>query len=155
MAPARSWSRSWSRVDFAPPEHRYATTVERSYLAKTLAVYHKWVSRTLVPYGVSAILRCLAVKGSGVRIPSAPPERQTLKPLLRQGFLRVWGRLQGEPWRVFSVESPRGVRESPQEYGVETLCGGLVDALEEVSVGVQGDLVYVAEVLRGDWRFDG
>ena len=33
--------------------------------------------------------RGLAVKGSGVRIPSAPPERQTLKPLLRQGFQRV------------------------------------------------------------------
>ncbi len=38
------------------------------------------------------------------------------------------------------VESPRGVRESPQEYGVEALGGSLVDALKEVPVGVQGDL---------------
>ena len=84
--------------------------------------------------------RGLAVKGSGVRIPSAPPERQTLKPLLRQGFQRVRGCLQAESGRVFPVASPRGVRESPQEYGVETLGGSLVDALEQVPVRVQGDL---------------
>ena len=74
--------------------------------------------------------RGLAVKGSGVRIPSAPPENEVLKLLLRQGFQRVWGCLQAESGRVFSVESPRGVRESPQEYGVETLGGSLVDALK-------------------------
>ena len=51
--------------------------------------------------------RELAVKGSGVRIPSAPPESQPLKPLLRQGFQRVWGCSQGESGRVLSVESPR------------------------------------------------
>ena len=94
-------------------------------------------------YGYGSLgmrFRGLAVKGSGVRIPSAPPERQTLKPLLRQGFRRVWGCSHAESGRVFPVESPRGVRESPQEYGVETLGGSLVDTLKQVPVGVQGDL---------------
>jgi len=35
--------------------------------------------------------RGLAVEGSGVRIPSAPRERETLKPQPWLGFRRVWG----------------------------------------------------------------
>jgi len=83
--------------------------------------------------------RGLAVKGSGVRIPSAPPERQPLKPLPRQGFRRAWRRLAGESGRVLAVESPRGIRERLQEDGAETLCGNLIGAFERVPVHVQSD----------------
>ena len=38
------------------------------------------------------------------------------------------------------AESPREVRGSPQERGVETVCGSLIETLEKVAVGVQSDL---------------
>ncbi len=49
--------------------------------------------------------RGLAVKGSGVRIPSAPPERQPLKPLLRQGFRRTWVQVPGGEAARFGARS--------------------------------------------------
>lgn len=51
--------------------------------------------------------RGLAVKGSGVRIPSAPRRIDALNPSLRQGFRRVWGvRTAAEPGEGLAVESP-------------------------------------------------
>jgi len=50
------------------------------------------------------------------------------------------GRLQAESGWVFSVKSPRGVRESPQEDGVESFCGSLVESFEKVPIRVKGDL---------------
>ena len=41
---------------------------------------------------------------------------------------------------VLAGQSPRRVRGSPQESGVESLRSSLIETLKQVSVGIQGDL---------------
>ena len=59
--------------------------------------------------------RGLAVKGSGVRIPSAPRERETLEPQLWLGFRRVWGWLAGSAFDRHFKEIPSLLRSEDEE----------------------------------------
>ena len=70
----------------------------------------------------------------GRRFKSGQPDETN--PLHRKGFSRSAGELVN----VLAGKSPRRVRGSPQESGVEPLRSGLIKTLEQVPVGIQSDL---------------
>jgi len=61
--------------------HRLSTTPSRRFAL--------WTSMRAAPMRRLSVL----TPGNTRPLPSAPPERQTLKPLLRQGFQRVWAQV--------------------------------------------------------------